>query len=251
MANHFIAIAGYYQGGTRIAWHYASEEKLSSNKIRQFLKDSKQELGNVDFGIHKLATNSVEWESVVRKDSFFADVYPIVDYDDFLELLQQDQSISATDIAKVLISYFALSNLKLQKLIYLVYVDYLLKTGKKLFPEQIEAWKHGPVVPEVYELYKNNGAKRINLDKGSKFALQEKNINPMLAKLVSQTDSKNIMDSILNVLKKYATKSASELVDITHRPGTPWSRVYKPEELHIPIKDDVIKKAYSQESFDL
>ena len=47
-----------------------------------------------------------------------------------------------------------LTNLKLQKLLYLAQGRYMAKTGKQLFSDQIEAWSLGPVVRTVYDTYK-------------------------------------------------------------------------------------------------
>ncbi|MEO7994526.1 MAG: type II toxin-antitoxin system antitoxin SocA domain-containing protein [bacterium] len=47
-----------------------------------------------------------------------------------------------------------LSNLKLQKLLYYAQAWHLALRDEPLFPERIEAWVHGPVVPEVYRRYK-------------------------------------------------------------------------------------------------
>ena len=46
------------------------------------------------------------------------------------------------------------SNLKLQKLLYYAQGVYLALEGRALFSERIEAWMYGPVVPDVYHLFK-------------------------------------------------------------------------------------------------
>lgn len=59
-----------------------------------------------------------------------------------------------------------ISNLKLQKLLYYAQGSYLALTGKRLFKEDLYAWEHGPVVPEVYREYKINGSRGIEYTKG-------------------------------------------------------------------------------------
>jgi uncharacterized phage-associated protein len=51
-----------------------------------------------------------------------------------------------------------MSNLKLQKLMYYAQGFSLVLFNKPLFPERIEAWIHGPVIPAVYHKYKGYGA---------------------------------------------------------------------------------------------
>ncbi len=55
----------------------------------------------------------------------------------------------------------AISNLKLQKLLYYAQGLYLALNGRKLFDEKIKAWQHGPVVPEVWHNYKEFGNRSI------------------------------------------------------------------------------------------
>ena len=57
-------------------------------------------------------------------------------------------------------------------------------TGKKLFDDPICAWKHGPVVPDVYHEYKNFGSNGINLDEP--FNLE-----------TFDTETENILKSVL------------------------------------------------------
>lgn len=47
-----------------------------------------------------------------------------------------------------------ISNMKLQKLLYYEQGYHLACFDEPLFNEDIEAWKFGPVVPQIYEKYK-------------------------------------------------------------------------------------------------
>ena len=48
----------------------------------------------------------------------------------------------------------SMTNLQLNKLLYYAQGCSIQRTGMPLFPEVIEAWKHGPVVSDVYHTYK-------------------------------------------------------------------------------------------------
>jgi uncharacterized phage-associated protein len=71
---------------------------------------------------------------------------------------------NALDIAKYFITLASpeeedlITNLKLQKLLYYAQGFHLVLFGKPLFSENIEAWQYGPIVPEVYRLYKQYGS---------------------------------------------------------------------------------------------
>ena len=52
----------------------------------------------------------------------------------------------------------AMTNLKLQKLLYYEQGYHLAVFNEPLFNESIEAWMYGPVVPEVYDTFKDNGS---------------------------------------------------------------------------------------------
>lgn len=47
-----------------------------------------------------------------------------------------------------------ISNLKLQKLCYFAQAVSLGRHGSDIFEEKIEAWAHGPVIPELYRRFK-------------------------------------------------------------------------------------------------
>ena len=50
-----------------------------------------------------------------------------------------------------------LTNLKLQKLLYFAQAKHLKVAGEPLFSDDIEAWKYGPVVRDVYNWLKDCG----------------------------------------------------------------------------------------------
>ena len=71
---------------------------------------------------------------------------------------------SANSVAKFILSLAdedageLISNLKLQKLLYYAQGFHLAMHGVPLFDEQIRAWEHGPVVPQVWQEYREHGA---------------------------------------------------------------------------------------------
>ena len=115
MAFHFIAIVSDFSGGRRYGWHYSSEDQLDKEYIKLFITRIKKECGHVQFGIHKLTTDDISWDSVVQMDSFFDDVIITNRIDDFIEVVSNDQQLSAYDVAKFVLAIYPVSHLKLQK----------------------------------------------------------------------------------------------------------------------------------------
>ena len=45
--------------------------------------------------------------------------------------------------------------LMLQKLLYFIQGESYALNGEPIFPENCQAWVHGPVYPEVYDMFRN------------------------------------------------------------------------------------------------
>lgn len=105
-----------------------------------------------------------------------------------------------------------LTNLKLQKMLYYTQAEYAAaNSGDSLFADEIQAWQYGPVVPSIYSLLKSCGAYRV-----SDFDIT-----------IERPDfTEEIISFLDGVFDKYIRYSAWALVDATHKPGTPWYRVY-------------------------
>lgn len=131
------------------------------------------------------------------------------------------------------------------QVINLVYVSHgysLALLDRPLIDEEVEAWRHGPVVPSVYHCVKRHGAQPIgallysgtgagraaHLDAESPF----EGIPP---------DQRAVLDG---VLEAYGAFSGSQLVGMTHEPGSPWDLYHRPRATRIP--DDAIKAYYSE-----
>ncbi len=118
-------------------------------------------------------------------------------------------NITARDVASYTIQAMRkrgenVTNLKLQKLLYYAQAWHLVfHKGVPLFPERIEAWLHGPVVPPLFGEYKHNMWQPIQ-DEVTAVELPEE-----------------IRDHIDEVLEAYGDLTASELSRLTHT-EEPW-----------------------------
>ncbi len=102
--------------------------------------------------------------------------------------------VSSFEAAKYLcsLSKWQLSNLKLQKILYLADLNFLGNTGNRLIDEDFEAWDYGPVLTSLYHRCKPFGSKDVpnvfwgvnDLEKTSPEALM---LNRAWEKLRSQT----------------------------------------------------------------
>jgi uncharacterized phage-associated protein len=97
-----------------------------------------------------------------------------------------------------------ISNLKLQKLVYYAQSWHLALYAEPLFPEDFEAWVHGPVIPELYQKYKSFGWQPI-VD----------NPNP---ELFEETQA-----FLKEIVEEYLSCDAYELERMTHAEA-PWIR---------------------------
>ncbi len=115
-------------------------------------------------------------------------------------------------IKRALSEEIALSPLKLQKLVYFLYKDYLKETNTELFNERFETWKYGPVVPSLYSEFMSFGDSSINQyardSQGKTFFVKEEG---------------DFKKSITKVWKNYKAFSGSALSNLTHQEGTAWS----------------------------
>ena len=125
----------------------------------------------------------------------------------------EDMWYSALEVARYIITECSLlqkpiSNLKLQKMLYFLWVDFYKRTNRSLFLDDICAWQLGPVVPDVYYEFCSYAGMAINVVYG----------------VGIEQDDQVILDDII---EEYVDVPVNVLVERTHRKGTAWDAIYQ------------------------
>jgi uncharacterized phage-associated protein len=142
---------------------------------------------------------------------------------------------SATDVANFFIDVFKdtddpMTKLRVMKMVYNAQGCCLARSGEPLFDEEIEAWKHGPVIPSIYrslDSYKNDEIKRL------------------LGKYSKEVFTSDQIKLLIDVAVKYGKYTTSTLIDMCHSPGSPWSKVYSENRRNIKIPKELIREHFS------
>lgn len=124
-----------------------------------------------------------------------------------------------------------LTNLKLQKLLYYAQGHYLGREGAPLFCDPIQAWAHGPVVPDVYHAFKRCGRGAIDAE-------------AVLGSSFNWDDYSDVHDHLMSVWNTYGGYSAWTLREKTHREA-PWIDAFEPDERSREITQDAMAKYFA------
>lgn len=114
----------------------------------------------------------------------------------------------------------ACDQMKLYKLVYYAHAWYLGNGCGELYSEDIKAWPHGPVVPDLYGQFKRFG-------RGAITSLGQR-LQPTdaggLEFVVPEHDGSldGFFESVWGVYKPY---TGIQLSNMTHLPGEPWTIV--------------------------
>lgn len=121
-----------------------------------------------------------------------------------------------------------LSIMQLLKLVYIAHGWHLEMRGYPLFRNKIEAWRHGPVIPDVYHALRNQGV-----------TVQ----NPAIG-FSTEMFPQTYQGFLNEIYKIYGDMDAFHLSDLTHKPGGPWDIATKQRGWFAPITDDIIRAHY-------
>lgn len=126
-------------------------------------------------------------------------------------------------------SGWTLSNLELQKILYLAHMFHMGRTGEPLVYGQFEAWDYGPVHPDLYHRVKVFGSDPVE---DIFFDAEEPS---------EGSAERSILDEAYDNLGK---AGAGRLVNATHRPGGAWDVNYIPGQRHCVIPNEDILSEY-------
>lgn len=124
----------------------------------------------------------------------------------------------------------ALTNMQLQKLVFLSQGFTLGLLGRPLYHQDTFAWQFGPVVKDLYKSLQKYGRNEVT------------ELLPEAGPTDFGDDEIEIMEA---VWQTYGKLSGIELSEITHEPGTPWSQTWAEHQFSV-IPQQLIAAYYQQ-----
>lgn len=109
---------------------------------------------------------------------------------------------------------------RLQKLLYFSDIIYMkAHNGESMFKDDFYAWPSGPVIPSVYDEF---------------MKYQDGTMLPLEGYHTPNTECMN--QALQYVFEQTEDISTETLVELSHKPGGPWSKVYNPNDaMHLQI----------------
>lgn len=148
------------------------------------------------------------------------------------------------DVAKYFIDLsvestpYAITPLKLQKLLYYAQGFHLINTGERLFRAELEAWVHGPVVREIYFEYKEFGYHTIT---SKPFINKDLFLETPLL-----TDGE--MATIEEVWEHFGDLDGKTLEELTHQED-PWLNTEINDEIDIELIREYFEEQYQENQY--
>lgn len=165
----------------------------------------------------------------------------------------RDSALSVANyfVDKSLSEQTNLKPLKLMKLVYIAHGYMLALLGNSaLNPrfDKVEAWKYGPVIPSVYHSFKIYGNQPVTT-KTEIFAREESKDEDVVVEIITPELCEETYKKVCGfVWDKYKGYTDSELVELLHKPGSPWALVYEEgKNNEIP---DLITRVYYRKVVD-
>lgn len=123
-----------------------------------------------------------------------------------------------------------LTNMQLQKLVYIAQGYSLAINDSPLYFHNTHAWQWGPVIPKLYKSLQKYGSGTVTefLETSDKV----------------EADSQD-EEIIRAVYENYGDYTGSQLSALTHKPETPWSDTWKEKQFSI-IDLNLIEKHYKR-----
>ena len=140
--------------------------------------------------------------------------------------------VSGLSAAKTLceLSEWGLTNLEIQKILYIAQMLHLGRHGKNspLISSSFEAWDFGPVAPVVYHKLKVFGAEKVS----------------NIFRRVEDVEDEAAKETLIKTFEATRGASASQLVAFTHDEKGAWAQHYEPNVKGAVIPNEDIAREY-------
>ena len=150
----------------------------------------------------------------------------------FLEKSWQDNSKPPCD------------QMKLYKLVYYAHGWFMGNFGQELFPEDVGAWPHGPVVSDLYVAFRSHGREPITKH-GKRLEEKEGKF-----KFVIPEHDGTFSDFFETIWKVYGDLTGVQLSNMTHGPEEPWTIVAEKYNYNLSSKptipSEIIERVFAK-----
>ena len=143
-------------------------------------------------------------------------------------------------------------HMKLHKLVYYAQAWFMgNEPGKELFPEDIEAWPHGPVIRDVYLEFKGVGrASSIN-----RLGRQMMLVDGQVVSREPDPPDADVQAFLEQIWYAYGDLTGIQLSNATHLDGEPWTLVYDHHKRDLSSKpiipNQIIRSVFEQKVEDV
>lgn len=125
----------------------------------------------------------------------------------------------------------SLTNMQLQKLVYISFGFYVAVFNERMFDDEIQAWNFGPVIPNLYHALKKFGAGEVT------------SLIDIEGNIEDNSPEMKIIETVWGSYKNFDT---IQLSNLTHQDGTPWSAVWEQSKREAKIPLDLIRSHYQR-----
>lgn len=132
----------------------------------------------------------------------------------------------------------AFTPLQLIKLVYISHGWMLGIHQRPLIRDRIEAWKYGPVIPDLYHSLKEYGAGHVTHE-----------ISDFLGRTPPPLDDEE-KQLLMAIFRSYGRKTGIQLSAMTHQPGTPWYDTWTEGSQNLAISNDLIAEHYRRLAYE-
>lgn len=120
------------------------------------------------------------------------------------------------------------SNLALQKILYIAHMVHLGRHNVPLVPDTFEAWDYGPVIPSLYHQVKMFGAEPV------------KDVFYLAGRVPSGLE----LQTLSEVVSFLAPMTPGQMVSMTHWDDGAWAKFYRPGARGVSIPNEAIANEF-------
>jgi uncharacterized phage-associated protein len=142
--------------------------------------------------------------------------------------------VSNNFLKRSLLQGVPITPMKLQKMLYFLYRDYLRETNQSLFTERFSTWKYGPVLESVYYTFRDYGSQSITQYGGY----------PGPSYLIKEDADKTLRKLLEDLWEKCKPYNGIYLSRLTHSSECAWYKAWVKQQPF--LQDEDIKADFVQ-----